>query len=77
MTEITYRPIDQWPPGWRDDNRYTTRVPTPFRSTYTDTLQQLDDELYAHDASQAIIQVAGFTERDGLRVLRALRRRRV
>jgi hypothetical protein len=64
MTDYTFRPIDQWPDGWRDPDRAVVRVPTPFRASYNDTLALLADELYAHDASQCIIQAAGFEAKD-------------
>lgn len=61
MTEITFRPIDKWPDGWRTPKERTT---TPFRSTYSDTLQLLDDELYHLGAVTAHVQLAGITAAD-------------
>jgi hypothetical protein len=70
MTNYTFRPIDQWPDGWRDPDRDATRVPSPFRASYNDTLGLLGDELYHHDATHAHIQAAGFgpgdIRRDGM-----------
>lgn len=61
MAEITIRPIDQWPDGWRTDK---DRQPNPFRSSYTDTLQLLDTELDHLDATTAQHPYRGPTVND-------------
>jgi hypothetical protein len=48
----TFRPIDQWP---RDKTKRPK--PTPFSSTYTQTLKLLGKELAALDAKQIIFQI--------------------
>lgn len=64
-TEITIRPLEAWPPGWRDRKE---RRPNPFRGTYTSTLQLLDYELDQLAARAAHIQLDvthGDVRRDG------------
>lgn len=58
---LTFRPIKVWPDGWRDTGR--KRTGSPFRATYTDTLQILDRELDALAAREAFLQVDA-TDRD-------------
>ncbi len=54
--ELTVRPIDTWPEGWRDAGR--DRKPNPFRVTsYAATLDLLDKELNQLDARAAHLQV--------------------
>lgn len=68
MIEPKIRPIDQWPPGWRDANRAETRRPSPFRNSYGDTLGQLDEELGHLDATEWHLQLdvqPGHLRRDG------------
>lgn len=43
MPDLTIRPIDVWPEGWRTAGRI--RRPNPFRSTYDATLKHLGAEL--------------------------------
>lgn len=57
MTEVTFRPIDQWPDGWRDGGRGAKRRPNPFRASYDDTLKLLREELAALNARQAHVQL--------------------
>jgi hypothetical protein len=56
VIEITFRPIDAWPDGWRDIDR--PRVDSPFRTGYTQTISELRYELAAHDATHAHVQLA-------------------
>lgn len=53
--DITFRPIDQWPEGWRAPDR--ARRPSPFRAKYDATLRLLRDELGALDAESAHVQL--------------------
>lgn len=57
MTEITFRPIDQWPDGWRDAGRHHTRRTSPFKVSYPDTIRELREELYTQGATQAHVQL--------------------
>jgi hypothetical protein len=52
-TQITARPIDQWPGEFTKD-----RQPSPFSATWTDTVDILDRELYQLDARNAVLQLA-------------------
>jgi hypothetical protein len=52
---LTFRPIDQWPDGWRD--RLRARPTTPFRASYSDTLEVLDREARHLDTRSAVLQV--------------------
>jgi hypothetical protein len=52
---LSFKPIDQWPEGWRDSNRQ--RKPNPFRAKYRDTLAALDYELGKLGARDAFLQV--------------------
>ena len=65
--ELTVRPIDVWPDGWRSPGR--ERKPNPFRVTsYEATLDLLDRELDQIDATTAHLQLdvdAGQVRRDG------------
>lgn len=51
---LTFRPIDRWPEGWQQPK---TRKPNPFRSTYAQTLDDLDRELEYLRARDAFMQV--------------------
>jgi hypothetical protein len=51
---LTFRPIDQWPDGWRNGK---VRKPNPFRSGYRSTLELLDSELDHLKARDAFLQV--------------------
>jgi len=53
--ELTVRPIDVWPDGWRDPGR--KRTASPFRSGYQQTLTLLEDELERLDASAYHLQL--------------------
>lgn len=57
MTEITFRPIQHWPAGWRDPDREASRISSPFRSNYGDTLRDLRAELEYRNATSCHIQV--------------------
>jgi hypothetical protein len=57
LTEITFRPIDQWPDGWHDEGRGATRQPGRFRSTYDQTTKLLREELEALDATTGHVQL--------------------
>ena len=66
MIPLTFRPIDQWPEGWRDSQR--ARKASPFRLGYTQTLNLLDKELRQLRADSAALQVdaaPGQLRRDG------------
>lgn len=52
---LTFRPIDQWPEGWRDPDR--KRRPSPFESGYQQTLTALDKELRHLRARDVFLQV--------------------
>ncbi len=60
---LTFRPIKVWPEGWQDANRDRKREYSPFRATYSDTLEVLDRELTFLDARACGLQVAA-TDRD-------------
>jgi hypothetical protein len=60
---LTFRPLKLWPEGWRDPGREAKRADSPFRATYSDTLELLDRELRMIDARDPIVQVAA-SERD-------------
>lgn len=69
LIEITFRPIDQWPEGWRDRDRGATRVPGRFRSTYDQTTKLLREELRELDATSAHVQLditSAELRRDGM-----------
>lgn len=51
----TFRPIDQWP-GERTSS-YSRKSRHTFKGSYSDTLQLLDRELYALNASEVVIQL--------------------
>ena len=55
MVILTFRPIKVWPDGWRDPSR--DRPCSPFRATYTDTLNLLERELGHLDATDVTLQV--------------------
>lgn len=55
VPDITFRPIDQWPDGWRDP--YRARRPSPFRAKYEDTLRKLRVELVHLDYESAHVQL--------------------
>lgn len=66
MTALTFRPIKEWPDGWRDQDR--ERINSPFRATYQDTRTLLTHELEAVEATAATLQVdckPGDVRRDG------------
>lgn len=52
---LTFRPIKVWPPGWKDVGR--NRVVSHFRARYSDTLERLDRELRALNATDVSLQV--------------------
>lgn len=55
MTVLTFRPIDVWPEGWKDPGR--RRKTSPFRASYSSTLELLDRELKELGTSDAFMQV--------------------
>lgn len=57
---LTFRPIKVWPEGWRERRGRPT---TPFRASWSDTLELLDRELGALRARSVSLQVDA-TERD-------------
>lgn len=57
---LTFRPIKVWPEGWRERRGRPT---TPFRASWSDTLELLDRELGALRARSVTLQVDA-TERD-------------
>lgn len=57
MVDITFRPIDQWPDGWRDPGRAGTRLTSPFKVGYPTTLIELRDELWRHGATTVHVQL--------------------
>lgn len=57
---LTFRPVEQWPEGWRER---TDRPFSPFRATYSATLDLLDRELHNLAARDAFVQVDA-TSRD-------------
>lgn len=66
MFELTIRPIDVWPDGWRHVR--WDRKPNPFRAGYAETLRILEFELEALRSRSAHIQVdvaPGQIRRDG------------
>lgn len=52
---LTYRPIKVWPEGW-DPNK-PPQAQSPFKSTFAQTIELLDSELYAINASSPTLQV--------------------
>lgn len=66
MVDVTVRPIDTWPDGWRTGK---DRKPNPFRTrSYEDTLDLLKYELERLDATSAHLQLdiqSGDVRRDG------------
>lgn len=54
MIPLTFRPIDQWPDGWRDKKE---RKPNPFKAGHTDTLDRLQVELDHLAAAAVQLQV--------------------
>lgn len=52
---LTFRPIDQWPEGWRDEGR--GRRFSPFKLGYMQTRTLLDKELRMIETEQASLQV--------------------
>jgi hypothetical protein len=52
---LTYRPISVWPDGW--DRTKPPLKSSPFDSTFTQTLDMLDTELYMLDAKYPTLQV--------------------
>lgn len=72
MTPVSIRPITTWPGELRSNHR---RIPSPFRSTYSNTLTLLDRELQLLRAKVAVVQLAvneGQIRRDGNLYARAL-----
>lgn len=64
---LTFRPIQNWPDGWRDHDR--ERPHSPFQASYDDTLVLLDDELRHLGATEAWVQLdvsAGQLRTDGM-----------
>lgn len=55
MTEILFKPLKEMPPTWKPAD--AKRPPSPFDSTYTQTLDLLDRELTCLVAREAFIQV--------------------
>ena len=57
MLDLRFRPIDRWPVSRTAPGKRRTAI---FRSTYAQTLDLLEDELYKVRAKDIVIQ-AGFT----------------
>lgn len=57
IPNLTFRPIDQWPPGWRDQGRSAHRVRPQFRASYDTTLRELRVELEALGYESAHVQL--------------------
>lgn len=55
MIPLIFRPIDQWPDGWRDPER--ERRYSQFKLGYTQTRAMLDKELRMIDAQQVVLQL--------------------
>lgn len=58
---LTFRPIKVWPEGWRDPGRH--RQDSPFGSTFSTTLSDLERELRAISGRDPFLQVDA-SERD-------------
>jgi hypothetical protein len=56
---LAFRPIKEWPEGWKTPGR--PRADSPFRATYSDTLEVLDRELRSLEAKDAFLQVDAST----------------